>query len=437
MIKPTIKSIIKPVASNALASSSRLFWKPQILNIFGNHVIGYWPLNETIGTNADDKSTNNYDATYEGTFTLNQYGVYNTPSVLFTSADLNIKSTGLAGSFNPNEGFIGVILSSLSSDSWNDANTYYFFGIQVDSNNRIFARRTGLVIEIYHFAGGTSNTIAIDTVAGTKWFSLGFRWSKSEGALATYINGVEVRKSSVALGNWVGNLTSGGLYFYSSANGSFCLPGYCSHAYLLNYAPTYSDIQKTFNLKGTVCFEGDSRSNQKGWQAVAMYDSSSPSIFGYGGYGFINDAVSGDKTTDITNRDATTNAKIISGKNNILVYWAGVNDGDSVSAATTYNTIKNYLIAARSSGWNKIIVCSEIDAQPAGRVNWHGTQWPALNTLLIADHSFADGFVNLGAITQLQDATNTTYFNVDKLHPVKAGYDLIGAAINTVLKILL
>jgi hypothetical protein len=114
------------------------------------------------------------------------------------------------------------------------------------------------------------------------------------------------------------------------------------------------------------------------------------------------------------------------------VLWIGVNDA-TLGAATIYANIQAYCIAARSAGWNKIILCTEIDAVTGA---WHGTVWPALNALIYANHSFVDGIADLGARVELQDATNLTYYNADQVHLVTAGYAIVGAVVGTALDLL-
>lgn len=89
-----------------------------------------------------------------------------------------------------------------------------------------------------------------------------------------------------------------------------------------------------------------------------------------------------------------------------------------------------YCEAARAAGWDKIYI---VNATPAGPPlyanNWQAGAWDTYNTALDAAWSgFADGIVDMRTITQLQDYTNTTYFDSDQLHRTAAGYALVAAA---------
>ena len=141
----------------------------------------------------------------------------------------------------------------------------------------------------------------------------------------------------------------------------------------------------------------------------------------------------------VTNGAANIDSKIIPGGRNVLTVWGGVNDAlvGGQTAATIYANLADYCNTRRAAGW-RVVICTEIDAQGAlqNAAGWHGTIWPALNALIMADHSFADAVVDLGADARLADATNVTYFNADKVHLIEAGYDVVASLAGPVLATL-
>lgn len=135
-----------------------------------------------------------------------------------------------------------------------------------------------------------------------------------------------------------------------------------------------------------------------------------------------------------TNAAANVDTKKF-GRNPISFIWGGVNDG--VDGQTMYDRLQTYCLARRAAGW-KTIVCTEIDAQGANQISngYHATHYLALNILLRADHSFADGFADLGADPRLQDATDVTYYLSDLVHLTDAGYAVVASIVAPVIAAL-
>ena len=413
----------------------------KLIDKFGSHIIGLWGLQEESGTTAIDSSGKNNSAALVGTITHQQSGIESFKSTKIipsgATGGINLYSSGFNSLFSGAEGFVNMWVKADANSSW-ITNNKTLFTFYVDENNQIVfkvytdAAGTSMFI-LYYIAGGVNKSISTIPLYGTRFWNLGIRWSKSNDALDIFINGVK-QKTVSGLGTWVGTLDASSNYAASGKWAENTFPGYFSHVMLLDYAPIDADILSVINPNGVICFEGDSRSNSKPWPANACEILYPKSIYGAGLKGIANMAVTGETTAQIAARAANTNAKMIAGKQNTLVYFAGVNDGDSVSAQTTYDNIKAYLIAARSAGWSKIILCTEIDAQDTGRSSWHNSQWPAINALITADHSFADAVADLGARPELQDATNTTYYLSDKLHLTPAGYAVIGEEVGYALR---
>jgi lysophospholipase L1-like esterase len=52
-----------------------------------------------------------------------------------------------------------------------------------------------------------------------------------------------------------------------------------------------------------------------------------------------------------------------------------------------------------------------------------------LNTLIKSDATLYDSLIDLGADSRLQDATNVTYYNADKVHLTDTGYGVVAALV--------
>lgn len=149
-------------------------------------------------------------------------------------------------------------------------------------------------------------------------------------------------------------------------------------------------------------------------------------------------AVNGSMVSDMIVRAPTTVDPFLSGgePTKVCVAFGGVGDGDSHTAAEIWTRLQTYCADRKAAG-EMVVLCTEIDAQDAARNanDWHGTVYPSLNILIRASGTtVADAIVDLGADARLQDATNTTYFMADKLHPNEAGSvvisELVAAVVN-------
>jgi lysophospholipase L1-like esterase len=180
--------------------------------------------------------------------------------------------------------------------------------------------------------------------------------------------------------------------------------------------------------------DGDSRSTVDKWYSGSPDFKETLALRNYTSG---DTAVSGATVVDrITAFNASVVPQLWAGGANIVVIWGGVNGVFTYDAADIWGQLQTYCANARAAGF-KVILCTEIDAQDAGRnaTGWHTTTWPTLNALIRAGWaSIADGLADLGADARLQDATDLTYFGADQVHPVAAGYEVIGQIIaNTLL----
>ena len=103
--------------------------------------------------------------------------------------------------------------------------------------------------------------------------------------------------------------------------------------------------------------------------------------------------------------------------------WLGTNDINS-GARTGLQTaanLKAYSDTVRAGG-GKVIVYTlqDFPNNEAERL--------ACNAQIATDSASYDAIVDLAAITELSDCTNTTYFTSDQVHLMDAGYALVGAA---------
>lgn len=397
--------------------------------------VAYYPTWEPSGTVATDISGKGRNVSYAGTPGLGAVGIGDGR----TCANINglgyitAWSAGLAGDFNGKEGLIGMWLAANDAGIWADTNAYYPFHFTADASNATYLRK-GVAgdIQIHYTAAGTDKAILADRHAGVRWIHFGFQWSYSGAHVSLYFNGTKQRPTASPL-EWAGAIVNP-LTFGAQINFSGKFPGRMAHVGVGNVPVADSAMRTIAQTHGQIIFIGDSRTSNKRWCFPAVEAAYTSGLFGYGGRGVANWGVSGYAWANIASEAATTDALLQPGENNVLVCWAGVNMGTDTTAAQIYARISAYCAARRAAGW-KVVICSEIDAQDATRntAGWHSTVYPELNVLLAADHSFADGYADLGANANLQDATNTTYFDADKVHLTAAGYTIVGGIITSVL----
>lgn len=415
------------ISTNVISDAS------QASSIFGSAIVGFWKLDDANST-IIDYSGNGNNIDIDGTPAAFQTptGIDNAPLGINLGGSSQINYNGALGSFDPNEGGFSVWLSPFSINDLMTSGDYIFYHY-IDGNNRIFARPTvDGKIEFYHIAGGFVRSMNLDAPLSTRYSNLSIFWSKSQAKIKAYINGVKHSEVDNHLGSW-----SGGSPSYHHMFGAFSNARINTKALnllILNNYPTDSNMRDYVNPSGLYCFSGDSRTNQKGWTCRAA-EASISGVFAFNRFGVVEDGVSGDTTSDLAARASATNAKMGS-ETNILIVWIGVNSsGDT--ATQLYDAIGSYCTAARSAGWNKIIVCTEIDAQSAVQVsNDWSSKYLSLNTLLRDSHSFCDAIADLGSHTELQDATDTTYYLSDKLHLTANGYAVVANTIKDAIESL-
>lgn len=407
----------------------------EVRTLFGSHVIGAYPLNEISGTTAQDESGNNLDGTYTGTFALNQDGIgEDVCADMLGTAGVALYSAGYVSAFNIDEGFLSVWLKANNEAFWASSNKCFFiFGEDTGTANCVFARTNVGAITFLLYYNSNLKSVEIPKQHGLRWLNIGFRWSAITGNADIFVNGHKALT--------VGSLDASSVYTLSADHcnlfgGWKLLTNWIDckvqNAIILDYAPTDVDIFSSVNPIGNLVFEGDSRTNNKGWINIAAENGTpATSQFNYGKYGVVEVAVDGSGIDLVIARAATINENIPSNGIGILVVWIGVNDITNYNAAQEYALIKQYCIDARTAGWKKIVICTEIDAQD--NMDWHNTMWPALNALILADHSFADAVADLGGQTELKDATDVTYYNADKIHLTDAGYTVVGNTIGATL----
>jgi hypothetical protein len=404
--------------------AGELEYYEEVKAALGSAILAYYPLWETSGTTAEDVY-NGVDATYVGSPTFGYSGIGDFYTCPFFGSAKYVNAISISG-MNMAEGFISMWAALDDGSKYLDANTYYLANFNSDSTHGIFMRKNVAGLwSFYRRVGSTLPTSQIGTPRTTRWVHYCFCWSVAQQKVWVYTNGSRAVYVSGTLDAMTDTLTTARFSLDFSG-----WTGRLAHCIVGTGIPTDDQVWTLSRSTKQVVFEGDSRSLLKQWTEKTVEDAFPSGDLAFGGCGVCSQAVSGSTIANLITRGTTLDALIKPGVTNALVIWIGVNSV-AVGAAQIYADMQTYIAARRAAGWNKIILCSEIDGQSS--MDWHNTVWPALNALLYADHSFADGFADLGADARLQNALDTTYFNADKIHLTTAGYDVVASIVSPII----
>lgn len=407
----------------------------QLRSLYGASIIQHLPGWDASGTTAADISGRVLNGLYQGAPVLGVPGIGDgrTAWKVNNASVINAFSAGLASVFSGDEGMLSFWLLPNAASDWTDGGGLRFLAYFGASGSYYYEVRTNGdgTITFIGRRGATTKTAARRCPTTARWVHYSLRWSTSGNALALHINGTKqlpVVQSS--LGTWSGALASGTCQWGAYDTSTFRWPGSMAHMILCNAAPTDAQIAQASLSMGQVVFDGDSRSNNQSWTSDCLELAFPSGNQAYGSYGYATVAVDGDSTTLIIARQAATDALVRSGKN-IYVLWAGLNDNGAKTAAQIYANLHARCETARAAGWNKVVICTEIDSAEVG---WTA-KYQALNALINADSHFADAVIPLGAQPELQNNANATYFT-DGTHQTAAGKAIIRDTVYPVLAAL-
>lgn len=183
-----------------------------------------------------------------------------------------------------------------------------------------------------------------------------------------------------------------------------------------------------------IVFDGNSMTDD----ATSSYPSGTIAALA-GLWDTYNFGVSGQTTIEMladaeTQIDPLYNATL--GKN-IVVCWEGTNDIKlGATKEDAYARLVQYCQARQAAGY-QVVICTIVDRQQVGQPADFATSRAYVNTQIGSNwQTFADALADLWADTRLQDATDTTYFNVDKVHLTAAGYAIVAEIVVTAIESL-
>lgn len=227
---------------------ARLDYLSKILSIQRQDLIGYWPLNEVSGTNADNaEGTAARDGTYTGVALNTITGIEGLPVGLWDGVNdyCDVYSTSFRDVFDGAEGTISIWAKVLSSAVWTDATERYLVRFRADGSNtvNIFKTSSNNELRLARPGGGVNSGFTITGVTTTDWFNLAITWSELDDEVRVYFNGAPATTPITGLGTWVGNLATL-TTLIGSVNQTPTSPwsGYISHGAVWKNALVAADI---------------------------------------------------------------------------------------------------------------------------------------------------------------------------------------------------
>lgn len=123
--------------------------------------------------------------------------------------DADIYSPELNGFFDSDQGTLLCFAKVSGSGVWTDETSRYVARIAVDGDNQLRLRKTETnnQLSFRYEAGGTQNTIALNSVTTTDWFLMAVTWDTTADEVKAYYNGSQTGSTQSGLGTWVGNLS--------------------------------------------------------------------------------------------------------------------------------------------------------------------------------------------------------------------------------------
>jgi len=243
----TFGSRLPRAGSPALAAYFRNYID-KVLLIAPDNLVAYWPLWDASGPTAEDISPNGHDGTYNNC-TLGAWGIDdgNTAAQFDGSnSNVNIYSAGLNADFDGAEGTLLAWAKVSGSDVWTDGALRTIIYMAVDSDNRVFIRKstTDNTLDFYYIAGGTPKNVSPGSQSFTSFTCLAISWSAAADEMKAFIDGVQTGSTQTSLGTWTGDLDSATTCIgAASSTPASVMDGYIAHAALWNRALDAAEIE--------------------------------------------------------------------------------------------------------------------------------------------------------------------------------------------------
>lgn len=207
-----------------IAAFGKRSYAQRIKSLFGSSLIGYYPLDETSGTTAADKSGNNRNGTYIATPTLsNLLAPSGKLAPLFNGSTqyVNLTTSGLQAAINLQEFSINYWMKTDGAGRWDSASNVGMFAALVNGSNSFNVFHQGVAaksLRSTYVAGGVTAGGNNGLYYPSAWVHISLSASKIANEFSLYYNGALVG-TYTPVGTWAGVPSS--LFFGAITGATF------------------------------------------------------------------------------------------------------------------------------------------------------------------------------------------------------------------------
>ncbi len=185
----------------------------KLLTIQPASLIALWPMTETGGSVAEDKSTERNDGAYTGVTLNNSTFKNGRPVGLWdgTNDFNNVYSAGFDADFDGDDFTIAIWAKVSSAAVWTDGASRHMMFIKTDvAGNRAYVnKRTGNnALEVARFGNSVNKSAVLTGQSTTDWFHFAITYDGTADELKFWIDAVQVGGTKTLNGAWAGALSA-------------------------------------------------------------------------------------------------------------------------------------------------------------------------------------------------------------------------------------
>lgn len=320
----------------------------QIKSMFGSSLLAYYPLDETSGTVAYDRSGNGRNGAYVASPTLANLlapGGKLAPLFNGTTQYVEFSNSGLPAVWNGQEGSISFWYKALNAAVWDGASNRNLFLSSLTNNSLIIQHQgvTAKSLRALYTAAGTADGGNHNPHYPTAWNHCSVSWSKANDHFIWWNNGSIIGEYNT-LGTWAGVPTAIYLGLWSGWLSDLVITNRettDSEKYLLTSSAPSQRIKR-------ISFIGDSITANSTTNWVKLVKSEYLS----GAVATFNRAIAG---SSIAGSMATQAALCANDRANVIIVAHGANDNDAGNMTTLRATYEAGLDTLQVSNPNAII----------------------------------------------------------------------------------
>ena len=222
-----------------------------ILGYDSSNLIAYWPLTETIGSDADNvEGSSSLDGTYSNV-ALNQDTFSELPVGLWDSVSnsyVSLPHAALASVMNESLFTIQIWTKVTNASVWTNGSLEEWLYLAVNGNNRIRFTKISLSnrVDVIYSAGGVTKTVVVTPVSSLDYMHWCITVDKANDRMRVYLNGSQQGAEQTGLGVWSGSFIN--CFIGALATTTFNANAYIGHVTIWNREFSASEVSDLANL---------------------------------------------------------------------------------------------------------------------------------------------------------------------------------------------